>query len=150
MPNPSEFQTTISAVQSGYTWSDILRAWVKFLPRTGDGFHANHGYDVSVKRHEGLVPNGCDATRWRAVLNVIGADITEAAQHRRRLGELYDAERDIGNVIVRTHQTMSAFAALRFVHGYDTKEATRRACERLVGTAHHGEQERLCRVYEAG
>ena len=48
MPNPSEFQATISAVQSGYTWSDILRAWVKFLPRTGDGFHANHGYDVEV------------------------------------------------------------------------------------------------------
>lgn len=43
-----------------------------------------------------------------------------------------------------------AAGKVHFVHGYDTKEATRRACERLVGTAHHGEQERLCRVYEAG
>ena len=107
-------------------------------------------FTISVKRHEGLVPNGCDSTRWRAVLNVIGADVTEAAQHRKRLGEPYDAERDIGNRIVRTHQTMVTFASLRFVHGYDTKEATRRACERFVGTVHYGEQERLCRVYEAG
>lgn len=48
MSNPAAFQATIDAVQSGYTWSDILRAWVKFLPRTGDGYHTNHGYDVEV------------------------------------------------------------------------------------------------------
>lgn len=100
-----------------------------------------------MKRHAALVPKGCDATRWRAVLSVIGADVTEAVQHRKRIGEAYDAERDIGNRIVRTHHTLPIFAALRFVHGYDTKEATQRACERFVGTADHEEQARLCRVY---
>ena len=51
MSNPLDFKNTIAAVQSGYTWSDILRAWVKFLPRTGPDFFprtGNFGYDVEV------------------------------------------------------------------------------------------------------
>lgn len=47
MPNPL-FLTTIEAARSGYTWSEILRAYVKFLPRSPD--HGG-GYDVEVTTH---------------------------------------------------------------------------------------------------
>lgn len=45
MPNPLQFTLAIDAARSGYTWSDILRAYVKFLPRSREG---GNGYDVDV------------------------------------------------------------------------------------------------------
>lgn len=45
MANPLRFTLAVDAARSGYTWSDILRAYVKFLPRSREG---GGGYDVDV------------------------------------------------------------------------------------------------------
>lgn len=108
MPNP-QFVIAIDAARSGYTWSDILRAYVKFLPRSREG---GGGYDVEVttaprchplfqSQHHAIpfdtaaldrVVMACDlgkllaGTDARWVLSADGTHVADGAFERRMVG----------------------------------------------------------------
>ena len=84
-------------------------------------------------------PSAVDVTRWTRVVHVIAADAAEDKSNAWR----------VPTTVSSVTEAIVSYATLRFVHGYDTKEAARRASEK-GGGFDPKKLGRLFAAYEAG